>query len=96
MRLSQKTLAAHQSKRLSVKDINVVEDTKRQDLELLLRQRRYKSGDVLSPHDLSFQEMLKWKFNPKKAPKYDVFDMLGMDPRKEYKVATVFLRLIIA
>lgn len=55
--------------------------------EGLLRQiqRRWKPGDVYSPRDLSFKEQQKWKTNSKKMPQYDVFELLGLDPVKEYK-----------
>lgn len=65
---------------------DIMDDAKRIDLERLLAMRRYQNGDIVSPHDLSFQETLKWRPNPRKRPQYDVFDMLGLDPRKEYKV----------
>ncbi|KAF2102111.1 ribosomal protein S18 [Rhizodiscina lignyota] len=64
---------------------SIVEQQRRGDMEKLLTTRRYRDGDIVSPHDLSFQETLKWRMDPRKRPQYDVFDMLGIDPRKEYK-----------
>lgn len=46
--------------------------------------RRWKAGDVYAPHDLSAEEMAKWK--KRDQPKYDVFDLLGYDPLENYKV----------
>ncbi|TKA78859.1 hypothetical protein B0A55_03810 [Friedmanniomyces simplex] len=60
----------------------------RRDLELQI-SRRYKVGDVYSPHDLSGIEMGKWKKLRRKPPVgshgADVLDSLGVDPRKHYK-----------
>lgn len=47
--------------------------------------RRYVAGDIVSPHDLSFQETRKWRFDPKKRITRDIFDVLGVDPAREYK-----------
>ncbi|KAK3618542.1 hypothetical protein LTR56_024583 [Elasticomyces elasticus] len=51
--------------------------------------RRYKPGDVYAPHDLSGNEMAKWK-KLRRKPRVgshgtDVLDSLGVDPRKHYK-----------
>ncbi|KAI9685092.1 MAG: hypothetical protein M1822_005484 [Bathelium mastoideum] len=46
--------------------------------------RRWRRGDVYAPHDLSGVEMQKWR-PQRAAPKRDVFDQLGIDPRNEYK-----------
>jgi small subunit ribosomal protein S18 len=51
--------------------------------------RRFRAGDVYAPHDLSGVEMSKWK-KTRRKPRVgshgkDVLDMLGIDPRKEYK-----------
>ncbi|KXX79312.1 hypothetical protein MMYC01_203240 [Madurella mycetomatis] len=66
--------------RVSVKDVraNVV-------TENYIRQmpRRWRSGDVYSPRDLSPREMVKWK--QAKAPKKDIIDMLGISPLDNYK-----------
>ncbi|KAI9696293.1 MAG: hypothetical protein M1820_008216 [Bogoriella megaspora] len=57
--------------------------------------RRWRKGDVYSPHDLSGVEMKKWKVRirdpletkqrRREAGKGDIFDELGIDPRAEYK-----------
>jgi len=54
--------------------------------EDLTRQikRRWNEGDIYAPHDLSPQEMKKWK--TRKTTEYDVFDILHMNPIDEYKV----------
>ncbi|KAG9244755.1 ribosomal protein S18 [Calycina marina] len=53
--------------------------------EDLTRQihRRWKTGDVYAPHDLSGVEMSKWKKRERKSR--DVFDMLNYDPIPDYK-----------
>jgi small subunit ribosomal protein S18 len=49
--------------------------------------RRWKAGDVYAPHDLSGIEMAKWKkLRRKDRPRYDVLDLLGIDPLQHYKV----------
>lgn len=48
--------------------------------------RRWQPGDVYSPHDLTGVEQRKWKFGRKK-PQQDAFDVLGINPINEYKVA---------
>ncbi|KFY14719.1 hypothetical protein V492_02447 [Pseudogymnoascus sp. VKM F-4246] len=45
--------------------------------------RRWKTGDVYAPHDLSEVEMKKWKRRGK--PTVDVFDVLELDPLVEYR-----------
>ncbi|KFZ11128.1 hypothetical protein V502_07732 [Pseudogymnoascus sp. VKM F-4520 (FW-2644)] len=45
--------------------------------------RRWKTGDVYAPHDLSEVEMKKWKKRGK--PSVDVFDVLELDPLVEYR-----------
>lgn len=48
--------------------------------------RRWRVGDVYAPHDLSGQEMSKWKKPRRKdAPRWDVLDQLGMNPMLYYK-----------
>lgn len=47
--------------------------------------RRWKTGDVYAPHDLSEVEMKKWKMRGK--PTVDVFDVLELDPMVEYRVS---------
>ncbi len=46
--------------------------------------RRWKAGDVYTPHDLTPAEMKKWKMRGR--PEVDVFDVLDIDPLQEYKV----------
>ncbi|EMC95632.1 hypothetical protein BAUCODRAFT_148523 [Baudoinia panamericana UAMH 10762] len=51
--------------------------------------RRWKAGDIYSPHDLSGVEASKWK-KIRRKPRVrgqgrDVLDQLGIDPREHYK-----------
>lgn len=48
--------------------------------------RRWLTGDVYAPHDLSGSEQKKWK-TAKKRPTSDAFDALGINPINEYKVS---------
>lgn len=50
--------------------------------------RRWKEGDVYSPHDLSWAEMKKLS-RPKRGSQIDVFDALAMNPLNEYKVSHI-------
>ncbi|MCJ1355640.1 MAG: hypothetical protein MMC33_005632 [Icmadophila ericetorum] len=45
--------------------------------------RKWKPGDVYAPHDLSAAEMKRWMY--KRPGTTDAFDVLGIDPLKEYK-----------
>ncbi|KAI5861180.1 ribosomal protein S18 [Durotheca rogersii] len=45
--------------------------------------RRWRSGDVYAPHDLSPSEMAKWRRN--QARKRDLVDMLGINPLDMYR-----------
>ncbi|KAK5119261.1 hypothetical protein LTR85_007875 [Meristemomyces frigidus] len=60
----------------------------RKDLEQQI-PRRWKVGDVYSPHDLSGIEMSKWKKQRRKprprASDRDVMDQLGMKPLDHYR-----------
>ena len=47
--------------------------------------RKWKDGDIYSPHDLSPEEMKKWR-KPQQATE-DAFDILGINPLHEYKVS---------
>ena len=47
--------------------------------------RKWKPGDVYAPHDLSAAEMKRWMY--KRPGTTDAFDVLGIDPLKEYKVS---------
>ena len=49
------------------------------------QSRKWREGDIYSPHDLSPEEMEKWRV-PTKV-KEDVFDILGINPLHEYKVS---------
>lgn len=53
------------------------------DMEIF-QSRQWSEGDVYSPHDLSWEEMQKWRKSKKVA--VDVFDTLGINPLHEYKV----------
>jgi small subunit ribosomal protein S18 len=67
---------------------NIVDELATADLTKELgRQasRVWKVGDVYAPHDLSSVEASKWKVNHRR-PEKDVFDMLGENPIKHYKV----------
>ncbi|OCK83710.1 ribosomal protein S18 [Lepidopterella palustris CBS 459.81] len=46
--------------------------------------RKWKSGDVYAPHDLTGSEQAKWK-RTKTTPKMDAFDVLKLNPINEYK-----------
>lgn len=50
--------------------------------------RKWKAGDVYAPHDLSRQEMTKWK--QPRQPTKDILDMVGLSPLDEYKVRGLF------
>jgi len=70
--------------KLTPKDIKDAElSAKRADYEQQLA-RKFKIGDVYSPHDLSGQEMAKWK-RARNSPKTDAIDALGINPINEYK-----------
>jgi len=47
-------------------------------------KREWKIGDVYAPHDLSPAEMRKW--NKRRSPTKDVFDILAVNPLSLYKV----------
>jgi small subunit ribosomal protein S18 len=50
--------------------------------------RKWFTGDVYSLHDLGPREGAKWtRFAGK--PARDVFEMIGTDPRKHYKVSSI-------
>ncbi|KAF1930389.1 ribosomal protein S18 [Didymella exigua CBS 183.55] len=50
--------------------------------------RRWQTGDIYSPHDLTGAEQKKWKYGRKK-PQSDAFDVLGINPINEYKNFTI-------
>ncbi|OBT65119.1 hypothetical protein VE03_04778 [Pseudogymnoascus sp. 23342-1-I1] len=65
---------------------NSAEDLERHKLATRMTKqiaRRWKTGDVYAPHDLSEVEMKKWKRKGK--PTVDVFDVLELDPLVEYR-----------
>lgn len=62
-------------------------NVKRQDL-LQQMTRKWKTGDIYSPHDLTGYAMSKFK-KRRTRPPVDVLDMLKIDPLKEYKVGNV-------
>jgi small subunit ribosomal protein S18 len=55
--------------------------------EQYLRQmpRRWETGDVYAPHDMSPFEMHKWRARPR--PTKDVMDVLGLNPLDLYRVS---------
>lgn len=48
------------------------------------QSRKWKIGDVYSPHDMSPSEMYKW--SQPRRPSKDVIDILGINPLDHYKV----------
>lgn len=61
----------------------------RQDLERQMI-RRWKSGDVYAPHDLTGIEMAKWqKTRRKERQSFDVLHQLGIKPIEQYKVRSI-------
>ena len=60
---------------------------KRRDL-LQEMTRKWRPGDIYSPHDLTGYAMSKFK-KKRIRPPVDVLDMLRIDPLKEYKVGNV-------
>lgn len=49
-------------------------------------KRQFKPGDIYAPHDLSWQEQVRWQ--KKNSPKYDVFDQTNFNPKDHYKVCS--------
>lgn len=66
-----------------------LQDKTTQDELAQQSHRRWRRGDVYAPRDLGVVEMKKWRVKSV-TPKRDVFDELGIDPRKEYKVMMGF------
>ncbi|TVY45741.1 37S ribosomal protein rsm18, mitochondrial, partial [Lachnellula subtilissima] len=60
-----------------------VKDSERASKFTKLITRRWKTGDVYAPHDLSEVEMTKWK--RRSYPTHDVFDILDMNPLDHYR-----------
>ncbi|KAF2639980.1 ribosomal protein S18 [Massarina eburnea CBS 473.64] len=50
--------------------------------------RKWQTGDVYAPRDLSGAEQAKWKTS-RRAPQTDAFDTLGINPVNEYKNFTM-------
>jgi hypothetical protein len=61
----------------------VAKDARAKDVE---RQhfRRWKAGEAYAPHDLSPEEVKKFK--KRRSPTMDAFDALGINPLEHYKV----------
>lgn len=73
--------------RLTIRSDNTAQRAKDNTYrESLARQatRNWKPGDIYAPHDLSPQEMVKWK--QPKQPSKDIIDMLGLNPLDHYRV----------
>lgn len=51
------------------------------------QSREWKAGDIYAPHDLSPAEMKKW--SKRKAPSFDAFDALNLNPLDLHKVRTL-------
>lgn len=68
-----------------VKDLRATATT-----ENYLRQmpRRWRTGDVYAPRDMSPAEMRKWRQG--RSPTRDIIDMLGFNPIDNYKVCFFF------
>lgn len=47
--------------------------------------RRWREGDIFTPHDLSGSEMRKWKKRSERTA--DVFDAAGVNPLDHYRVS---------
>ena len=54
-----------------------------------MQHRNWKAGDVYAPHDLSHQELKKWR--SRNAREKDVFDSLNINPIHEWKVGLSIL-----
>jgi len=63
-----------------------LQDTSQEEDYTKQMHRRWRSGDVYAPHDLSAAEQKKWK-NGRMTPQSDAFDVLGINPINEYKVS---------
>ncbi|KAK4539684.1 hypothetical protein LTR36_010447 [Oleoguttula mirabilis] len=80
--------AARRAAQTSASIAETLRGYSRKDLELQIT-RRWRVGDVYSPHDLSGVEMSKWKKQRRKPrPRHgdrDVMDQLGMNPMDHYR-----------
>jgi small subunit ribosomal protein S18 len=68
----------------------MIEQERRENFQKQI-YRRWQTGDIYSPHDLTGAEQKKWKFGRKK-PQSDAFDVLGINPVSEYKVGQHLLQ----
>ena len=51
--------------------------------------RRWREGDVFTPHDLTGNEMRKWK--KRVGRREDVLDVVGVNPLDHYRVGLTFI-----
>ena len=72
------------AKRDHTEMLNALDKSRRAKELEKLQTRRWKSGDVYAPHDLSPEEMMKWR--RKSQPSRDIFDILAINPLDEFKV----------
>lgn len=81
-RATSNRVEQYKQKRVQMADLDKA--GRRRDFERQI-WRKWSKGDVYAPHDLSPVEMAKHK---KRKPRdRDVFDALGINPLKEYKVS---------
>ncbi|KAI1188109.1 ribosomal protein S18 [Nemania serpens] len=62
---------------------DMIRDAKSSDDHMRQLPRRWRAGDVYSPHDMSPTEMTKWRKNT--ARKQDLVDLLGLRPLDMYR-----------
>ncbi|KAI1167736.1 ribosomal protein S18 [Nemania serpens] len=62
---------------------DMIRDSKTHDDYMRQLQRRWRAGEVYSPHDMSPSEMSKWRKNT--ARKQDLVDLLGLRPLDMYR-----------
>jgi hypothetical protein len=55
------------------------------------QSREWKAGDIYAPHDLSPAEMKKW--SKRKAPSFDAFDALNLNPLDLHKVRILDIKI---
>lgn len=73
-----------------VKDLRMSATT---DSYMRQMPRRWRTGDVYAPKDLSSAEMSKWR--TAKKPSKDIVDMLGINPLDNYRVCLYNLLVIL-
>ena len=77
------TVRDYDAQRASLNDVAKLH--RATDLERQMpRMSKWAVGDVYGPHDLSATEAGKWR--KRRRSERDVFDILGIDPLREYKV----------